>query len=228
MSWLSDLEEKLQEEIETKKEKALDEIEKEKDEIEEKRQKLEEEREKLESQLEDLGDEETDLEEQLSSIESEFAESDQDIEDQIEEAQREMRVKVAEDVLTRLPNLKVKTETGYIRPLTDAKEEELCEVRYDSAKKHLSKFERKCNVCALGSLLLSHVRVNNELTVDDVLNANGYHDDLLEYFEHDQLQLIESHFENNKKIDGCFYEEDDERLEAIMQNIVDNDGEFNP
>lgn len=102
-----------------------------------------------------------------------------------------------------------------------------------------------CEVCAKGGLLASYVgRVNNYdfIRSHNNFDSNPEHRKLLEVFSIEQLALIEAAFE------GCFYlenvkfKDDDlmkalsffnayaydanERLIAICENIIKNNGEF--
>lgn len=104
-----------------------------------------------------------------------------------------------------------------------------------------------CNVCALGGLFMSCTNLNNNTAIQDLLNeyyigdfvrnnvklSNG----LNRIFTQKQLMLIETYFEGSegyfkvddeKTSDFFVNHSDDERLEMIMQNIIDNNGTFKP
>lgn len=111
----------------------------------------------------------------------------------------------------------------------------------------------KCRVCALGSLFLSGIRLYNgvswTLNKEDAFFdlSHDLFDDiekspLNKYFSTKQLQLIEATFEDG---DGsCWlssdrdhvlarayyvkYRDAEKRLIGIMNNIIDNEGTFNP
>lgn len=120
----------------------------------------------------------------------------------------------------------------------------------------------ECSVCAVGSMMISKCRINGDSKVISSSHWSGscnsqhlLYEDLGQYFDNQQLALIESAFErdsgfcsdhvNDEEPDekvckelmelatraedfGFAYEDDSDRLKAIMQNIVDNQGTFNP
>jgi hypothetical protein len=120
------------------------------------------------------------------------------------------------------------------------------------------KKEKECTVCAVGALFLCGIERANDLKVAEadvnIYSGSiggqvnfGY---LHRFFATDQLQLIEAAFENrdmrtctgldhdgveasdgdiDDAIDfGRLFEDDEERLRFIMQNIVVNKGQFVP
>ncbi len=118
--------------------------------------------------------------------------------------------------------------------------------------------DRNCRVCALGACFLASLdRYNNVGCSDLVANyGNNYHKgqslsqfDTMKYlkrfFAPEQLDLIEAAFEMNvchrvvlerdniellkaKKWGDEYFNNPTERLEAIMENIIDNRGTFKP
>lgn len=105
-----------------------------------------------------------------------------------------------------------------------------------------------CNVCAKGGLFMSYIGRVNKMKFSDIEDDNDVdgveHKQLLKIFTVRQLALIELVFENDQYLytdkDGkglSFdylkaskfydkYENEDERLIAIAQNIIDNKGTF--
>lgn len=105
----------------------------------------------------------------------------------------------------------------------------------------------RCKVCAIGSAFVAAVDRANECTVSQMRGTN---DDfymrryLRKWFSTKQLGLIESAFERDTNfaarrrvlaseraaaVDfGRRIQSDRERLIAIWQNVIDNDGEFRP
>jgi hypothetical protein len=101
-----------------------------------------------------------------------------------------------------------------------------------------------CEVCAKGGLLASYVgRVNNFDESSNISNNddNIAHNKLLEIFTLEQLAIIENAFEGVKYILSVDisdslgsalrkfyldYETDEERLIAICENIIKNNGDF--
>jgi len=109
---------------------------------------------------------------------------------------------------------------------------------------------QSCDCCALGAMFMSCTLYNNQTTVKDFdretwnfekhLKDRNFANGLARFFSLDQLKLIEAAFEDNC---GAFpvkgaeqaikaskwsdkYPNDDDRLIAIMRNIVKNDGTF--
>jgi hypothetical protein len=118
-----------------------------------------------------------------------------------------------------------------------------------------------CTVCALGSMFACHIRINDNYKLSEnnisKLSGNNRHTpqdemhELLKYFGHRQLALIEIAFEISSSIGRSSgeFDEDDEgdemlisralnfgvkyktahtRLKGIMKNIIKNKGEFKP
>ena len=111
-----------------------------------------------------------------------------------------------------------------------------------------------CEVCALGGLFLSTVNLGNRTTtgqlLDEIYNIglfirekHKFSNRLTDFFSPEQLELIERFYENNRGsfIQLCnvsirenasrFHENyitADERLRAIMENIIENKGTFVP
>jgi len=100
-----------------------------------------------------------------------------------------------------------------------------------------------CQVCALGAAFLCAVRYHPGAYPRDfhVMRSGCGHDAIFkllgDFFEDDQLQMIEAAYEQGRGFCGgeteaiCFglkYEDDQERMIAIMQNILANHGTFVP
>lgn len=105
--------------------------------------------------------------------------------------------------------------------------------RDGQVKSKLNSVEKQCNVCALGACMLSHIRLNNAVTYEELDGMRGYdiRGHLSDYFDEDQLDLIENCFENiyfsnSANLNGQFnkYQNPSQRLRAIMLNIVRNKG----
>lgn len=97
----------------------------------------------------------------------------------------------------------------------------------------------QCDVCALGGAFMCALRYKPEAHIDTYGNGCSVHtifDTLEEYFEREQLEMIESAFERgqgyHKDEDsmefGKRFEDHDERLNAIMANVIANKGTFIP
>jgi len=103
----------------------------------------------------------------------------------------------------------------------------------------------KCKVCAKGALFLSHVLLYNNYNVQGHFGvSNSDVSEEVDYFTEEQMDLIEIAFEgsrwvwhsssitmNDETYAIQFYEKypkEDERLVAIMKNIITNKGKFIP
>ena len=111
--------------------------------------------------------------------------------------------------------------------------------------------EKHCGVCARGALLLSRIRLFNSVDWEDLkindslgINQDQTSDILSEAFDTEELLAIEAAFEaeEGEENDGFIGEDEeyswdciefgleheypDDRLIAIMQNIIHNNGEF--
>lgn len=167
---------------------------------------------------------------------------------------KEQRVAIAKDAIKQIKAEKFIAEAGTYLGI----EEELgCEVG-DELQKVLKKRKNKgavCKVCGIGAAFISTVRLfDNYKIKEEELDGWDYsttlaveHMDmrilLSKYFSPSQLSLIECAFEvrwgfgmsdSYKKdreaaaIFGDKYEDDNERLLAIFENIVAHNGIFKP
>lgn len=117
------------------------------------------------------------------------------------------RVAIARDTIEQLAAMKITAKTGvYVQPLTLEDGE-----------------AGPCYVCALGGMFLSMIRLSGS----DIegINGVGIHSSLGAYFQDDDLDNIEEAFEERWMAP---YPDVAERLTAIMKNVIDNDGEFDP
>jgi hypothetical protein len=138
------------------------------------------------------------------------------------------RVAVATDVIKQIRDRKyVATEGSYLtfegQEFDDSRDLKLAE--------RISEIEGpNCHVCALGSMILSKTRLfGSKISVWNADSRDGIFRDLKKLFGEKQLTLIEDTF------DGCSYShymyeypDDNERLIAIMGNVVANKGTFVP
>ena len=116
--------------------------------------------------------------------------------------------------------------------------------------------DRTCTVCALGACFASAVRLSNGVALSeetigfdnfadepgdtaDFGNDAVFNEKVASYFSNRQLALIESAFEKDDDFSrgydvedaidfGQAYEDDTDRLQAIMENIVEHGGNFVP
>ncbi len=163
------------------------------------------------------------------------------------------RVLVAKDVIAQIQAKRYSACTGaYVYDIEF--KNDVCTKKQD-VKDNFNNIE-KCEVCALGGLVMSLTKYKNKLTFGDIekLGSNKKATKLLtSVFIPEQLVMIESAFEEDnsagywssrilgtKKLDKMNtekyeqwasdkeigYYQHDERLVAIMQNLIDNKGEF--
>lgn len=176
---------------------------------------------------------------------------------------KQKRIAIAKDVLLRMRYRNIRKGT-YIEGDFETKKDIKDKTKADTVIKDL---EKACDVCALGSCFLSHIRLFDKIElgeigtvgekeifdgevypaeVDIYVNGSFVREPLLNYFSEFQLDMIESAFEkynasihydpskdNEDKIQeairfGFLFDSDENRLRAIMKNIVKNDGEFIP
>jgi hypothetical protein len=131
----------------------------------------------------------------------------------------EQRIEIASDVIQWLRAGRVIATSGiYLEPL----ERQEGAAKIDGVQ---------CYVCALGAVFAVAV----ERDAVECSNVFSYREGamrgaLAPYFDFGQLRMIEAAFEewSYEKEFGDQYEDDAERMIAIMQNIIDNDGTFVP
>jgi hypothetical protein len=142
------------------------------------------------------------------------------------------RVAIAKDVLSQLKAEKIIPKEGVYVNSDDIDEYLYQEKNYGkefSLQKLLPKF--KCAVSAKGALFLSDIRKRNQYNVNYGLSiGNTAITNKLDYFDESQLNLIEAAYEGFGRY-GCrpfhdSFNNEDERLITIMNNIIKNDGEF--
>lgn len=154
----------------------------------------------------------------------------------------EARVEIAKDVLKHLRAMKV-TRGTYC--CSDEAELEGLE---GDAQQHVGVIQKSCQVCALGSMMVSHIRKFDNFGMDNFwmgrLDRQDIADALGKYFSQTQLDLIEAAFETapgklNREtyeagaklkahLFGNRFKTDRQRLKGIMENIVKNSGKFCP
>jgi len=183
---------------------------------------------------------------------------------------KELRIKVAKDVLKSLNLYKVASGEVFVRNNNIDLNPYL---KKRNSKLIAQRLKKDCEVCALGACFLSLVKLDNKFNFFDGYDSyddipNGFMPDAKPFFRRlknifsvSQLILIESSFElgegffnevtyvdwlardsgisavvlekNSKSIPdavafGGQFENDSERLAAIMKNIIKNEGRFIP
>lgn len=142
-----------------------------------------------------------------------------------------MRVAIAKDVITQVKAKQyIATQGTYLsaEPLPNGQM-----YRYDVpvTKENVDAIEH-CKVCAIGSAVLSGIRLFNEIkfgvrTTECPDATYSVYKAVDTWFERTQAVMMEDAFE-----DGDFgfnkYETAEDRLIAIFQNIIDHEGTFVP
>lgn len=155
-------------------------------------------------------------------------------------------VLVAKDVLEQLDALTF--EAGryfYVDDVT------LIENITDDLQDCVDEVQKHCKVCARGALVLSKARLFNEVPLMDYVKSNDTirlfqydtTDLLKDVWDEEQLDLIEAAFEGDPTllasdvdrdlideavVFGGNYDTRKDRLAAIMENIIENNGVFVP
>ena len=156
-----------------------------------------------------------------------------------------MRVAIAKDVIARVDKIGQIAKGGYIDI-----DGNFC-LGPNDLQEYVDEIEPYCTVCALGSILLSKARLYNNVPTSN-FEAIYYHggrpeivESLKDIFPIEQLDLIESAFEKDlifssiisdsfiqeikdAAMFGSEYKVAKDRLVAIMENIIENNGEFIP
>ncbi len=160
----------------------------------------------------------------------------------------EQRIAIARDVIAQINAKKfIATNSVYAKIASKT-----CSID-SQINKSLKEGKLTCQVCALGSLMMSHVNKTNHLTLRQLRDTEDEYelskDRLKGIFSVDQLNLIELAFEGwivnneNQKLRTDWgytalgrigeeffdkYERSDERLIAICRNIIRFRGRFSP
>lgn len=158
----------------------------------------------------------------------------------------EQRIAIAKDVLKTLKSKKITAKAGDYFDFNGyyklGKEDKGKDLQALLDKKNVT-----CTVCALGATFHSLVRLGDRFKLPQNTEALTYITDkemrplLRNHFSSKQIAMIESAFENGQCSDGKYtgnveqsidfggrYEDPEDRLSAIMKNIIKNEGEFKP
>jgi len=160
---------------------------------------------------------------------------------------RNMCVRIARDVLAQLrlgryiaeagTYVAVETKDGYLGDgWTDLNPNHSFKTVFKKNK------DVSCRVCALGSAFVSLVNIQNKCSVGEIQENNQMFNRLAKYFGNDNIALMESAFEcatmdhvshnlYQEDIDlaiefGRRYDDETQRLRAIMLNVIRNNGDF--
>lgn len=176
--------------------------------------------------------------------------------EQIEDCKRRLRLEIAQDVIDQLPNTHVQRGRFCISRTTDDLESILGDAA--DTQTQARALRGNCNVCALGAVFISLLgkRGNFDWRLSHK-NRHGVlpsklAERLKSTFSTEQLLLIENAFEcgrgsaawdeGRREVFGCEedfdptvstrfgnqFPGDNDRLKAIMKNIISNGGQFIP
>jgi len=170
----------------------------------------------------------------------------------LELTRKQKKVAVAQDVINQILSngYSVLRSNGYVSP-RDWSMRMAVSLSGPVDKQEVGEIAKTCDVCAVGSLLLSRIRMFNTLSFKDLGAQNRTNptatigtfrgcgispciNGLKGIFTERELKQIEIAFEmlgGARCITTQFgkdFDDDDDRLLAIMQNIVDHDGVFKP
>ena len=151
----------------------------------------------------------------------------------------ERRVAIAKDVLSQIHTRKIKVKTGfYLHPV---------KVRVESSRnEQIREIKKKCSACARGSMMLCRLGYDTKHDLQDIVigggsfmgyvkaNRSDTSDILSDAFTERQLNTIENAFECDLVIEEFkgqnvymySHLKPKDRLIAIMQNIIDHNGEY--
>lgn len=164
-------------------------------------------------------------------------------------SQVEKKIAIAKDVIALIKAEVLNAEKGY---KYETFYKEMIEYTPDSQVQSVlnDRIETvKCDVCAIGAVALAKIRIGNDCTKED-LGANesdNLIDNVSDIFDEAEMRLMEVMFESVGMTDEAeemveevygddtlwqaeafhqSYKDDNARLIAIMQNIIDNEGEI--
>jgi hypothetical protein len=148
------------------------------------------------------------------------------------------KVAIAQDVIKQLNVLRIKAGNGYVVPDDDFDLQNLLEFGV-TPKQIAQKAKETCTFCARGAMMICKVDKFNSFNFDgiesfDCISQSHTTDALEDAFTDDELREIEGCFEQAKdswsfqKNIWAEIEDDKDRLQAIMQNIIDHKGVFKP
>jgi len=163
----------------------------------------------------------------------------------------EMRVQIAKDVIKQIAAKKYKaTQGSYVANGEFYRQFDSMHKLYDE-EAQVKVPKTRCDVCAIGACFLATVDRFDKLKVGDLpgcwnpeYGRGGQVQYLNKWFSPDQLTLMEVAFEKGEvpptaykgsddRLDdavayGCQYKTANQRLVAIMRNVIRNKGTFKP
>jgi len=170
------------------------------------------------------------------SVKTSFKAKKTDAPKPVKKTKAEMRIAIAKDVLKLLNTKRVSATPGtYL--YQDSEGVTTKDVLKDT---QFSKRLKKCEVCALGAMFVAEVDINDKLGCKFMVEENEVRVDsksiqlgreimvkrLSPFFSKAALNNIENVFEGNDYFWNTTYPDHKKRLQAIMNNIIRNDGTF--
>jgi hypothetical protein len=151
------------------------------------------------------------------------------------------RMMIINDAIIRIKSKNLKADTGNILDISRVS-------RDSSLKDIINTADNGCRVCAKGALFCSLIGRVNQITIDDFdtkVNPNSIESiemiELQKYFSLEQIDLIETAFEGCSYLEvikpiemkkaelfHVTYSDKELRMLAILDNMVENKGIFNP
>lgn len=148
------------------------------------------------------------------------------------------KVAIAQDVIKQLHVLRIKRNTGYVVPMdqngdrTDAWDIKALLDFGVTPQQIAHKAKETCTLCARGAMMLCKVDKFNNFGFEDLNYLDDISDDttteaLEDAFDEEELGEIENAFESSWT-HWAEIKDDKDRLQAIMQCIIDHKGVFKP
>lgn len=148
----------------------------------------------------------------------------------------QMRIAVAKDVLKQLKLRKIIAKFGVYTVTNSVDRVALGALtqQHTDLQDALKVITKPCEVCAVGSLLMSYARLYDEVPLENSATLVSYHHGpVMRLFGKWQTQAIENTFEGWREPgegedDSWWSTAPERRLKRIMNNIVKNGGKFVP
>ena len=150
-----------------------------------------------------------------------------------EMTKKELRIAIAKDVLLRLRKKSFIPSKGIYLAVSGEAEHFARNNKNQQAQENLDTLTKNCRVCAIGSLFVGFVAVKNNTSNIEFIHSDDFH--LIarateEVFSKQELETIENYYEDWRGSYGWLecYQDNRQRMRAIMKNIIRNDGTFEP
>lgn len=171
-------------------------------------------------------------------------------------SKKKQRIKIAEDVIASLKVGRYRPASMYFELGDHSDDAEVgldiqaSDVKDSTCQVAIGIDQVGCTVCGIGSLFAAATENHDKLSLKKLFNTpdtNSFfgrpkpvRDQIVTYlktwFDRAQLNLIENYYENPYTKDGSAYDgnkikttkDDKKRMIKIMENIISNDGQFDP